>query len=95
MSARYRTQPVLHDVSVSFGPGLHLISAEWRGEDYPVPCHGGHPASRRRDVRVLGRDPAADVAVKSQVGMAAHRSALAQRLSVADNLHYWARVLSA
>jgi ABC-2 type transport system ATP-binding protein len=25
--------------------------------------------------------------------MAAHRTALAQRLSVADNLHYWARVL--
>lgn len=94
MSAGYRTQPVLHDVSVSFGPGLHLIlGPNGAGKTTLFRVMGGILRPDAGHVRVLGRDPAADVAVKSQVGMAAHRSALAQRLSVADNLHYWARVL--
>lgn len=94
MSAGYRAGPVLHDLSLSFGPGLHLIlGPNGAGKTTLFRALAGilHPCAGQ--VRIQGRDPSVDVAVKSGVGMAAHRAALAQRLSVTDNLRYWARVL--
>jgi hypothetical protein len=44
-------------------------------------------------VLVDGRDPHVDVTAKELVGLATHRSALAPRLNIVDNLRYWARVL--
>lgn len=94
MSAGYRTRPVLHDVSLSFGPGLHLIlGPNGAGKTTLFRVLSGILRPTGGQVRILGRDPDVDVAVKARVGVAAHRSALAQRLTVAGNLHYWSRVL--
>jgi ABC-type multidrug transport system ATPase subunit len=94
MSAGYRTRPVLHDVSLSFGPGLHLIlGPNGAGKTTLFRVLSGILRSTQGQVRILGRDPEVDVAVKAQVGVAAHRAALAQRLTVAGNLRYWSRVL--
>ncbi|MEU3772683.1 ATP-binding cassette domain-containing protein [Streptomyces sp. NPDC032472] len=44
-------------------------------------------------VLVNGKNPHRQADAKSAIGLAGHRSALAHRLSVVDNLRYWARVL--
>jgi ABC-2 type transport system ATP-binding protein len=94
INAGYRARPVLRDVSVSFGPGLHLIlGPNGAGKTTLFRVLAGILRPTAGQVCILGRDPFADVAVKAQVGVAAHRAALASRLSVAGNLHYWARVL--
>lgn len=94
MSAGYRDRPVLHDVSLGFGPGLHLIlGPNGAGKTTLLRALSGVLRPTQGTVRILGRDPDADVAVKAQVGVAAHRAALAQRLTVAGNLRYWSRVL--
>lgn len=94
VSAGYRARPVLHDVSLSFGPGLHLIlGPNGAGKTTLFRVLAGILRPTSGQVRVMGQDPVVDVAVKARVGVAAHRAALAQRLSVAGNLYYWARVL--
>jgi len=94
MSAGYRTRPVLRNVSLSFGPGLHLIlGPNGAGKTTLFRVLSGILRPTQGQVRILGRDPYVDVAVKAQVGVAAHRAALAQRLTVAGNLHYWCLVL--
>jgi ABC-2 type transport system ATP-binding protein len=94
LSAGYRGQAVLHDITLEFGPGLHLVlGPNGAGKTTLFRALAGvlHPLSG--SVSICGTDPMADVRVKRAVGVSAHRTGLAQRLTVADNLRYWGHVL--
>jgi ABC-2 type transport system ATP-binding protein len=94
LSAGYRGRPVLHDIDLTFRAGLHLvIGPNGAGKTTLFRVLAGVLRPTAGEVRICGRDPGVEVTVKRNVGVAAHRTALAQRLSVADNLYYWAHVL--
>ncbi|GAA5199208.1 ABC transporter ATP-binding protein [Rugosimonospora acidiphila] len=95
LHAGYRGRTVLHGVDLDFGPGLHLLlgpNGAGKTTLFRV-LAGVLPPSRGR-VLIQGRDPHARPEAKRLVGVAAHRPALAPRLSAADNLRYWTRVLA-
>jgi ABC-type multidrug transport system ATPase subunit len=95
LSAGYQGSPVLHDVVVDYGPGLHvLLGPNGAGKTTFFRVLAGVLPPIKGEVLVNGRNPHTDAAAKALVGVAAHRAALASRLSVADNLRYWARVLA-
>jgi ABC-2 type transport system ATP-binding protein len=95
LSAGYRGRPVLHDIDLAFGAGLHLIiGPNGAGKTTLFRVLAGVLRPTSGEVRICGRDPGVEVSVKRKVGVGAHRAALASRLSVADNLYYWARVLA-
>lgn len=91
----YRDRPVLHDVQLELDAGLHLLlGANGSGKTTLFRTLSGvlEPAVGR--VLIDGRDPRHDLGAKARVGVSAHRAALAPRLSVLDNLRYWARILA-
>lgn len=91
----YRDRPVLHDVQLELDAGLHLLlGANGSGKTTLFRTLSGvlEPAIGR--VLIDGRDPRHDLGAKARVGVSAHRPALAPRLSVLDNLRYWARILA-
>ncbi|NJP88758.1 ABC transporter ATP-binding protein [Nonomuraea sp. FMUSA5-5] len=94
LSAGYRGPAVLHEVRLDYDPGLHvLLGPNGAGKTTLFRVLSGVLPPRAGGVLVDGADPHTDAMAKLLVGMAAHRAALAPRLSVADNLGYWARVL--
>lgn len=95
LSAGYRGRLVLHDVNLEFGAGLHLLlGPNGAGKTTLLRVLAGvlPPAAGR--AFVTGRDPYIDTSVKTAVGVTSHRAALSPRLTVADNLYYWARILA-
>ena len=95
LCAGYRGRPVLREVDVTFAPGLHLVLGEnGAGKTTLFRALAGVLAPTAGQVLVNGLDPARDVAAKALIGVGAHRAALAPRLSVEDNLYYWAYVLA-
>ncbi|MEV3860027.1 ABC transporter ATP-binding protein [Streptomyces sp. NPDC050095] len=92
--AGYRGRPVLHDVTVDLGPGVHvLLGPNGAGKTTFFRVLAGvlRPTSGR--VLIAGRDPHRDPGAKRLIAVTAHRAALSPQLTVADNLGYWARVL--
>ena len=95
LSAGYRGRPVLHGITLDYGPGLHLLlGPNGAGKTTLFRTLAGVLAPIRGDIRIDGRDTRRDVEVKALVGLSAHRAALAPRLTVRDNLRFWARVLA-
>jgi ABC-2 type transport system ATP-binding protein len=94
LTVGYRGRPVLHELNLRFGPGLHLIlGPNGAGKTTLFRALAGVLRPSAGSVRIRGADPAADASVKRYVGVGAHRAALAPRLTVAGNLDYWARVI--
>ncbi|MEV0845477.1 ABC transporter ATP-binding protein [Streptomyces sp. NPDC049954] len=92
--AGYRGRPVLRDVTVDLGPGVHvLLGPNGAGKTTLFRVLAGvlRPTSGR--VLIAGRDPHHDPGAKRLISVTAHRAALSPQLTVADNLGYWARVL--
>ncbi|MET7775719.1 MULTISPECIES: ABC transporter ATP-binding protein [Streptomyces] len=92
--AGYRGRSVLTDVSLDFGPGVHvLLGPNGAGKTtlFRVLAAVLKPASGR--VLVAGRDPHHDPGAKRLISVTAHRAALSPQLTVGGNLGYWARVL--
>nr|WP_063794094.1 ABC transporter ATP-binding protein [Streptomyces graminilatus] len=94
VSAGYRGRPVLRDVSLEYGAGIHvLLGPNGAGKTTVFRVLAGILAPFEGSVLVDGVDPHTHTEAKSLIALATHRSALAPRLSVVDNLRYWARVL--
>ncbi|GGL79955.1 daunorubicin resistance protein DrrA family ABC transporter ATP-binding protein [Streptomyces fumigatiscleroticus] len=94
LRAGYRGRTVLEDVDLAYDPGVHvLLGPNGAGKTTLFRVLAAVLRPTAGTVRVAGRDPHADRAAKSLLGVCAHRAALAPRLSVADNLRFWARVL--
>ncbi|MFD9124421.1 ABC transporter ATP-binding protein [Kitasatospora sp. NPDC059571] len=92
--AGYRGKTVVHDMSLRYGAGVHiLLGPNGAGKTTTFRVLAGILAPTRGRVLVGGTDPHTSAEAKALIGMATHRSALAPRLSVVDNLRYWARVL--
>ncbi|RLU90417.1 heme ABC transporter [Streptomyces griseocarneus] len=92
--AGYRKRPVLHDVSLGLGPGVHvLLGPNGAGKTTLFRVLAGVVAPTAGRVLIAGRDPHRDPAAKRLIGVAAHRAALSPQLTVRGNLDYWARVL--
>ncbi|MGV9564044.1 ABC transporter ATP-binding protein [Streptomyces sp. NPDC003480] len=92
--AGYRGRPVLRDVNLKYSAGIHvLLGPNGAGKTTAFRVFAGILAPFEGTVLVDGADPNARAEVKSLIALATHRSALAPRLSVVDNLRYWARVL--
>lgn len=95
LSAGYRGRLVLHDVNLEFGAGLHLLlGPNGAGKTTLLRVLAGVLPPAAGHALVSGRDPSTDASAKTAVGVSSHRAALAPRLSVADNLYYWARILA-
>ena len=95
LHAGYRDRDVLHGVDVAFDHGVHLVlGANGAGRTTLFRTLTGVLAPSAGQVLVDGRDPHDDLGAKALIGVGAHRAALAPRLSVVDNLSYWARVLA-
>lgn len=93
--AGYRGRPILHDVDLRYGPGLHiLLGPNGAGKTTLFRVLVGVLRPEDGSVLVAGHDPHTEVGAKKLIGFAGHRAALVPRLSVVDNLRYWARVLS-
>lgn len=94
LSVGYCGRPVLQDLDLELDAGLHLlIGPNGAGKTTLFRTLAGILPPTAGSVRLLGQDPHADAAVKGLVGVSGHRTALAPRLTVQDNLHYWARVI--
>jgi ABC-2 type transport system ATP-binding protein len=94
VSAGYRGRPVLRDVNLEYGAGIHvLLGPNGAGKTTAFRVLAGILAPFEGTVLVDGADPHTHTETKSLIALATHRSALAPRLSVVDNLRYWARVL--
>ncbi|MEU8588215.1 ABC transporter ATP-binding protein [Streptomyces sp. NPDC048664] len=94
VSAGYRDRPVLRDVTLEYDAGIHvLLGPNGAGKTTAFRVFAGILAPFEGTVLVNGADPNTRTQAKSLVALATHRSALAPRLSVVDNLRYWARVL--
>ena len=92
--AGYEGREVLHGVDVTFDPGLHLVlGSNGAGKTTLFRTLAGVLAPTAGQVLIDGRDPHHDLRAKALIGVGAHRAALAPRLSVMDNLSYWARIL--
>lgn len=94
VSAGYRGRPVIQDIDLAFGTGIHILlgpNGAGKTTTFRVLCGVLTPISGR--VLAQGRDLHQDVDAKLLIGVAAHRSGLAPLLSAADNLRYWSRVL--
>ena len=93
--AGYRDREVLHGVDVAFDAGLHLVlGSNGAGKTTLFRTLTGVLAPTAGQVLVGGLDPHEELRAKALIGVGAHRAALAPRLSVMDNLSYWARVLA-
>ena len=94
VSAGYRGRLVLRDVNLEYGAGIHvLLGPNGAGKTTAFRVLAGILAPFEGTVLVDGADPNTQTEVKSLIALATHRSALAPRLSVVDNLRYWARIL--
>jgi ABC-2 type transport system ATP-binding protein len=94
LRAGYRGRMVLHGVDLEYDKGLHvLLGPNGAGKTTLFRVLSGVLPPAHGQVLINGVDPHADPAAKVLVGLSGHRAALAARLSVADNLRYWARVL--
>ncbi|WP_369388970.1 ABC transporter ATP-binding protein [Streptomyces sp. CG1] len=79
---------------MEYGGGIHvLLGPNGAGKTTTFRVLAGILPPLAGTVLVDGRDPHVDVEAKALIGLATHRSALAPRLNVVDNLRYWARVL--
>lgn len=95
LAAGYRRRPVLFEVNLDVGPGVHvLLGPDGAGKTTLLRTLSAVLAPYRGHVLVQGRDPHRDPSAKRLVGVAAHRAASAPRLSVRDTLLYWGRVLA-
>ena len=95
LHAGYQGRAVLHGVDLEYGPGLHLLlGPNGAGKTTLFRTLSGILAPTEGRVLIGDRDPHADVSAKALVGLSAHRAALAPRLTVRDNLRFWARVLA-
>jgi ABC-2 type transport system ATP-binding protein len=94
VTAGYRGRPVIHELNLEFGPGIHLLlGPNGAGKSTTFRVLAGILPPISGNTSVDGRDPATDAAAKAQIGLMLHRSALVAGLSGVDNLEYWARVL--
>ena len=94
LSAGYRGRTVLRDVTLDLGPGIHvLLGPNGAGKTTLFRVLAAILAPTSGRVGVAGRDPHRDTEAKRLIGIAGHRAALSPRLTVADNLRYWSRVL--
>jgi ABC-2 type transport system ATP-binding protein len=93
LRAGYRGRMVLHDVNLDLGPGLHVVlGPNGAGKTTLFRVLAGVLPPQAGQVLIGGRDPFRDVGTKSAIGVSMHRAALAPRLTVADNLRYYARI---
>ncbi|MER8182728.1 ABC transporter ATP-binding protein [Kitasatospora sp. NPDC094015] len=94
VSAGYRGKPVVRDIALRYGPGVHiLLGPNGAGKTTTFRVLAGILTPMSGRVLIDGVDPRVSPEAKAAIGLATHRSALAPRLSVLDNLRYWARVL--
>ncbi|WP_329313457.1 MULTISPECIES: heme ABC exporter ATP-binding protein CcmA [unclassified Streptomyces] len=92
--AGYRNNVVLRDINLEYDPGVHiLVGPNGSGKTTAFRVLSGILPPTQGTVLVNGKNPHRQADAKSAIGLAGHRSALAHRLSVVDNLRYWARVL--
>jgi ABC-2 type transport system ATP-binding protein len=95
LSSGYRGRAVLHDIDLDLRAGLHLVlGPNGAGKTTLFRTLAGVLPPLAGRVLVDGRDPAVDVPARALVGVSTHRVALAPRLSVVENLSYWARILA-
>lgn len=93
--AGYRDREVLHGVDVAFDAGLHLVlGSNGAGKTTLFRTLTGVLAPTAGKVLLDGRNPHDGPRAKAMIGVGAHRAALAPRLSVVDNLTYWAHLLA-
>lgn len=84
LTAGYRGEAILHDVSFTLTPGVHVLLGP----------NGAGKTTLFRALTGVITPLAGKITMSSgRVALAAHRPALAPRLSVRDNVRYWGRVL--
>ncbi|MCS7173948.1 MAG: heme ABC exporter ATP-binding protein CcmA [Armatimonadetes bacterium] len=92
--AGYGASPVLRGVTVTFGPGLHVVlgpngagkTTLFRVGAGILPPYGGC-------VRIFGQELYRNPQAKRHVAYLPHRPALHPGLTVQENLEFWARVV--
>lgn len=94
VSAGYGGLDRLEEATVTLEPGIHvLLGPNGAGKTTLFRVLSGVLPPRAGRVTFNGDDLHRDPRVRSQLALAGHRPALAPRLTVDENLRYWARVL--
>lgn len=94
VSAGYGSTDKLQEVTVTFGPGVHvLLGHNGAGKTTLFRVLAGVLPPRSGRVTLDGDDLHRDPRARGRLALAGHRAALAPRLTVAENLDYWAQVL--
>ncbi|ACA17558.1 ABC transporter related [Methylobacterium sp. 4-46] len=94
LALAYRGTPVLDGVDLALAGGeiLALLGPNGAGKTSLMRLLAGRLTPARGSVRILGRDPAADRAVRGAIGWVPQEIALYPRLTVAENLDVFARL---
>lgn len=79
----YGTTERLHDISLRLGAGIHLL----------VGANGSGKTTLFRAIAGILPLWSGSVSIDRRLGYVAHRPALSPRLTVADDLEFWGRVL--
>ncbi|MCL6441851.1 MAG: ABC transporter ATP-binding protein [Alicyclobacillus sp.] len=93
VTAGYGKRVVLHEVTLHFDEGLHVVLASnGAGKTTLFRVGAGMLPPIRGTVEICGIDPYVDPTVKSKVGYLSQGGGLSPRLTVKENLVFWSKV---
>lgn len=93
VSAGYGLSTVVRDTTLRIGHGITLLAApNGAGKTTFLRLCAGILQAKSGHIRVLEDDPYANSGVRAKIGYLSHQVGLEPRLTVAENLEFWARM---